>query len=198
VEDDSELQMLRARLVTAGLAERRRIERALHDGVQQDLIALSVELQVVRDLVATDPAAALAFLDRIQQDVRAALGRVQTLAGEIYPAILDARGLPDSLRQAARASGVRASVEVAELGRYPAEIETAVFFLWRAVLDASGPGAEVRIRVREEDEGLQVTIDAGGAVDLLSAEDVVAAAGGVLSVGLERAGCGIEARFELA
>jgi signal transduction histidine kinase len=193
VEDDSELQMLRARLVGAGLAERRRIERALHDGVQQDLIALSVELQVARGLVATDPAAALASLDRIQEDVRAALGRVQTLATEIYPAILDARGLRDALRQAARVSEARASVDVAELGRYPAEIEAAVFSLWRAVLDSSGPGSDVRIHVWEQNQALQVTIDVGGAVDLSSAEDLVAAAGGVLAA----APGSVEARFEL-
>lgn len=199
MEDGSDLQKLRARVVGAGLAERRRIERALHDGVQQDLIALSVELQVARGLLATDPAAALASLDRIQEDVRATLGRVQTLATEIYPAILDARGLPDALRQAARASGAQASVEVvAELGRYPAEIETAVFFLWRAVLDSLGPSGEAVIGVQERGEALQVRIEAGASVDLASATDIVEAAGGVLAVESEPARCRIEAKFELA
>lgn len=196
MEDASELQMLRTRLVDADLAERRRIERALHDGVQQDLIALSVELQVVRGLVAADPAEAIASLDRIHEDVRAALGRVQTLATGIYPAVLDARGLPDALRQAARASGPGASVDVGGLSRYPAEIETAVFFLWRAVLDSVGPGGEALIRVQENDDAVQVMVEAGAAVDLGPATDLVEAAGGVVSVGLDPAGR-IEARFEL-
>lgn len=190
--------MLRARLVGEGLAERRRLERALHDGAQQDLIALSVELQVARGLVAADPAAALASLDRVQQDVRAALGRLQALAIDIYPAILDARGLPDALRQATRQSNAAASVEAAELGRYPGEIETAVYFLWRTVLDDLEPGAEARIRVREEEGELQVTIAAGAAVDLAPASDVVEAAGGVLAVESEPAACRIEASFELS
>lgn len=197
MENASELQMLRARLVSAGLAERRRIERALHDGAQQDLIALSVELQVARGLVAADPVAAVAALDRIQQDARAALGRLQALASEIYPAILDARGLPDALRQATRESDADTTVDAAGLGRYAAAIETAVYFLWRAVLDDLEPGAEARIRVGEEDGTLRVTIEAGAAVDPGRVRDLVEAAGGVLQ-GATEPGCRIEARFELA
>jgi signal transduction histidine kinase len=198
MEDLSELQMLRSRLVSARLAERRWIERALHDGVQQDLIALSVELQLTRNLVAADADAALASLDRIQQEVRTALGRLQALATEIYPAILDVRGLPDALDVAVRASGAAAFVEHAELGRYRVEVETAVFFLWRAVLDGLGPREEARIRVQEESEVLQVRIDAGAAVDLTPASDLVESADGVLTVGSDAGGCRIEARFPLS
>jgi signal transduction histidine kinase len=197
VEDVPELQMLRSRLVTARLAELRRIERALHDGVQQDLTALSVELQLMRGLVSADPAAALASLDRIQEEVRATLGRLQALGSEIYPAILDARGLMDALRQAARASGTTAYVDAVELGRYPVELEAAVFFLWRTVLDEVAPTVEARIRVREENEALQIAIEAAGAIDLMPASDFVAAAGGVLTVETDSAGCRIGARFPL-
>jgi signal transduction histidine kinase len=193
VEDATELQMLRARLVSAGLAERRRIERALHDGAQQDLIALSVELQVARGLVAADPAAALAALDGVQENLRAALARLQAFASDIYPAILDARGLPDALRQAARTSQAAATVESAEVGRCPAEVETAVYFLWRAVLDDLGPGVEARIRVREEDGALRVAIDAATAVDIAPVRDVVEAAGGVVAAESGR----VEASFAL-
>lgn len=197
MEDVPEQQMLCSRLVTARLAELRRIERALHDGVQQDLTALSVELQLMRGLVSADPDAALASLDRIQQEVRATLGRLQALGSEIYPALLDARGLMDALRQAARAPGTAASVDAVELGRYPAELEAAVFFLWRTVLDEAAPSAEARIRVREENEALQVAIDTAGEIDVSGAGDYVAAAGGILAVETDSTGCRIEARFPL-
>lgn len=104
VHDADELLALRSRPVKSALAERRRIERALHDSAQQDLIAISVRLQLVRELVPTAPADALTLLDDVQQGARDALDRLRTLASEIYPSILDARGLPDPLRTAARAS----------------------------------------------------------------------------------------------
>jgi signal transduction histidine kinase len=197
MEEVSELQMLRSRLVIAGLAERRRIERALHDGAQQDLIALSVELQLMRGLVSTDPTAALASLDRIQQEVRATLGRLQALGNEIYPGVLDVRGLADALRQVVRPSETAAFVDAGELGRYPAELEAAVFFLWRTVLDGIGPNAKARILVTEESQALQVAIEAAVAIDVAPASDLVAAAGGVLTVKTEPGGCRIDATFRL-
>jgi signal transduction histidine kinase len=198
MDDGSELQLLRSRLMTSLLEERRRIERALHDGVQQDLIALSVQLQLVRDLVETAPAEALASLDELEQQTRSTLDRVRTLAVEIYPAILDSRGLPDALHQAARASAAAARVEIAEVGRYPVEIEAAVFFLWRGVLDGLGAGTEARIRARERDESLQVEIDFEGAVDFTRANDLVEAAGGILKVDAEPGGGHARVRFPRA
>ena len=196
--DASELQVLRSRLVTSALDERRRVERALHDGALQDLIAISVRLQLVRNLVATAPAEALASLDEVQREVRHALDRLRTLAGEIYPTILDARGLPDALRQAASASEATARVETAELGRYPAAIEAAVFFVWRAVLDGLGSGADAEIRAREEGESLHVEIVAAREVDLAGVRDLVEGAGGVLAVVGSQAGAGqLEMSFRL-
>jgi signal transduction histidine kinase len=197
VDDVSELQMLRSRLVTSVVEERRRVERALHDGVQQDLIGISVLLQHVRNLVATAPDAALATLEEAQHEVRGALGRVRALASDIYPAILEARGLPDALRQAVRASGATASVEAAEFGRYPAGIEAAVFFLWRDVLDNLGAGETARIRLFEKAETLQVKIEAGTPIDPLRAGDLVEGAGGTLTVWSESNGREVEAAFPL-
>ena len=102
--------------------DRRTIERALHDGVQQDLIALAVRLQLARQLAGRDLSATLALLEEIGVDVREALGRVQALANQIYPAVRDARGLPDALRSAASAAGVAATVEAAGTGRYPPDV----------------------------------------------------------------------------
>jgi signal transduction histidine kinase len=198
MEDATELQALRSRLVSSTLDERRRVERALHDGVQQDLIAISVRLQFVRGLLATAPAEAVAELDEAQREVRNALDQLRTFAGGIYPAILDSRGLPDALRQAAGASGAAARVQAAELGRYPAKIEAAVFFLWRNVLDGLGAGAEAFISVRQEGEALQVEIAAGRMLDLSGARDLVEGAGGVVTLESQLGGTRIDVTFPLA
>src|ERR1700733_4164229 len=103
-----ELRGARARLIKAADEERRTLERALHDGVQQDLIALSVRLQLARRLAATDRQAAFELLDEVAGDVREALERVRALAEAVYPSLLDARGLGEALRQAS--AGVNATV----------------------------------------------------------------------------------------
>ena len=138
--------------------DRRRIERALHDGVQQDLVAVSVRLQLVRLLAAADLPAALALLDEIGTDVRGALERVQSLANEIYPSVLDARGLPDAIRGAASAAHVSATVETEGLGRYPADVEAGVYFCCRALLQALGADAHVTFRITDDERALRVEI----------------------------------------
>ena len=164
--------------------DRRRFERALHDGVQQDLIALSVRLQLARQLAGADLPAALALLDEIGSDVRAALERVQTLANEIYPSVLDARGLPAALRGAASAARSAAMVEAEGLGRYPAEVEAGVYFCCRAVLDALASDARVTIRIREEEHALRIEV--AGNTDGLDLQALlrerIEALGGALSV----------------
>ena len=101
--------------------ERRRFERALHDGVQQDLIALAVRLQLAQGLLADDPAAAAAMLEELRGDVHTTLAAVQALSTEIYPALLDAHGLQTALSGAPR-------VRVHDVGRYAQDLEAAVYF----------------------------------------------------------------------
>jgi signal transduction histidine kinase len=183
VSDSAELRTIRMRLVSGALRERRRIERTLHDGVQQDLIAVSVRLQLVREALAGDPSGALELLDELQRDARDALGRLAALASEIYPAILDARGLPDALREAARTGHASVRLHTAGLGRYPSELEAAVYFACRAVLESAEPGAELRIGLGERDGELRLEIDGvDGAADLSEFEDLVAGSGGTLAV----------------
>jgi signal transduction histidine kinase len=186
-----ELGEVCARLVAAADGELRRIERALHDGVQQDLIAVSVRLQLARRLADTDFPAAMAVLDEIGRDVRIALDGVRGLANEIYPSVLEARGLPDALRSAASAAGVAATVEAAGAGRYPAEVEAAVYFFCRAALEAVAAHASadtrVGIEILEKEEALRLVVDCEGAGleaaadQLSSARDRIEALGGVLS-----------------
>ena len=104
---------LEERLVLAADADRRRIERELHDGVQQHLVALAVNLQLVDRLVDDDPTAAKAILEELGRDVSQALEEAAQLAQRIHPPLLDTGGLAAALRAAASSAGVSSSVEVA-------------------------------------------------------------------------------------
>ena len=80
----------RAQLLVAADAEGRGIERSLHDGVQQDLVPLSVKLQLLRQVIGSNPAAAERILDEIRDDGQEALAGVRLLAERIYPSLLEA------------------------------------------------------------------------------------------------------------
>lgn len=151
-----------AREIAATDAERRTLERALHDGVQQDLIAVSVRLQLARRLADTDVPAALALLDEIGGDVREALGRVQALADGVYPSLLEPRGLAEAVRSAASSAGVPATVEADGLGRHPVRIETAAYFCCRAAIENvaahAGPGARATIRLSDDPDALRLEV----------------------------------------
>jgi signal transduction histidine kinase len=182
VTESDDLRASRARLATSAVAERRRVERALHDGVQQDLIAVSVRLQLLRELLGRDVTPALELLDELQRDTRDALDRVRALACDIYPALLDAHGLPDALREAARATGHFARVDAPDLQRRPPEVESAVYFCFRALLERAEPGAELTISLREDDRALRLEIAGLDGVGLSPARDLVEAAGGTVLV----------------
>jgi signal transduction histidine kinase len=182
VTESDELRASRARLAASAGADRRRIERALHDGVLQDLIAVSVRLQLLRELVAGDLPAALELLDELQHDTRDALARVRSLAGDIYPALLDSRGLPDAIREAARTFGASVRIDVSRLRRHPVAIETAVYFFCRAALEGAEDGAALTIDLQEKGDVLHLEIAGLDVTELLPARDLVEAVGGVVLV----------------
>jgi signal transduction histidine kinase len=130
--------------VTSRYDERRGFERALHDGVQQQLVALAVNLQLARELCATDPAGAQAFLDELSNDVHVALDQVRELGHAIYPPVLADHGVAEALR----AAGVR--VDAAGVGRHPADTEAAVYF------ECAGRES---VRLWEEDGALRFESD---------------------------------------
>ena len=140
-----ELRASRARVLEAADAERRRTERGLHDGVQQHLVALAVNLQLARQLTESDPVALKALLDELMRDVHEALESVRALARQVYPPLLLDRGLADALRSAA--AEVSAHVEVATSDRFPPEIEAAVYF---CCVELLRPGATVRVWAEED------------------------------------------------
>jgi signal transduction histidine kinase len=123
-----ELRASRQRLVAAQDEERRRIERNLHDGAQQQLVALSVQLKLARAMVERDPGRAGTMLDALQGSAGDALEQLRDLARGIYPPLLADGGLAAALEAQARKAPVRTSVEADDVGRYPQDVETAVYF----------------------------------------------------------------------
>jgi signal transduction histidine kinase len=162
-----ELRASRARVVAAADAGRRRIERELHDGVQQHLVALIVNLQLARQLHDSDPPAAKALLEEIGSDLREALEAVRELAQSVYPPLLVDRGLAEALRAAASASGIPSRVEAADLGRYAPEVEATVYFCCvealRNVAEHAGAGARATVRAWHEEGELRFEVADDGA-----------------------------------
>ena len=142
-----ELRTSRERLVRAADEDRRRLERELHESVRQCLIALSMELQRARPLLATDPAGAAKVLDDMQRDLDLALAAAARLGQRLYPAMLAAGGLGAALRSAAAMMDVPATVEVTGDGTVSAERAAAAYLCCVEVLDQLRPGARASVRV---------------------------------------------------
>jgi Histidine kinase len=163
--------------------ERRRIEGALHDGVQQDLAATVVALQLAQELLDSDPAAARNLLEELAGQVEGALERVRALAGTIYPSILPARGLEDALRSL--------DVETEGLERYSLEIEEAVYFSCSALRSRA-----TRARVWSDGAALRLELLGVKAVEddeLSHARERIAAVGGQIDL----SGGGVSAAIPL-
>jgi signal transduction histidine kinase len=191
-----ELRASRARVVAAADAERRRIERDLHDGAQQHLVALAVNLRLARELAESDPAGARAVLDELAGDVHEALEEIRDLAHGIYPQLLVDRGLSEGLRAAVSRAPVLARLEAGAIGRYPPDVEATVYFCCLEALQNvgkhAGPDARATLGVWEEQEGLHFEVaDDGSGFDprteprgsgLTNMSDRLGALGGRLSV----------------
>jgi signal transduction histidine kinase len=191
---DDQLRRSRARLIAAADSERRLIERELHDGVEQQLIALAVNVQLARRLADSDATAAGELLEEIGRDVHHALASVQVLARRVYPPLLDARGLGTALREAATVAGISAQVAMDGASRFPANVEGAVYFCCIAALeevaDRAGDGAGASVRIVGRDGLLDFEVDGAGVdgverppgPELALARDRVEALGGELTI----------------
>ncbi len=182
-----ELRVSRLRIMEAGDAARRRIERNLHDGAQQQLVALALELRVLR-VRLQDPA-----IDDLSERLASALAELRELARGIHPAILTDRGLAPAIGSLADRSTVPVQAEVAVEERLPAPVEAAAYFLVAEALTNVARYAEAtsaRVEVRREDDDLVVLVadDGVGGVDpaagggLRGLEDRVATVGGTLDI----------------
>jgi signal transduction histidine kinase len=160
------LQASRARIVSAADAERQRIERDLHDGAQQYLVALAVKARIVQRLVERDPARARTVSGELASDVERAIAELRDLAHGIYPPLLSVGGLMAALAVACRCSGVAASMETEGVRRYPAELEAAVYFCCvealQNVAKHAGARTAVIVRVHETCGQLQFEITDNG------------------------------------
>jgi signal transduction histidine kinase len=198
-----ELQRSRLRVVTAGDVQRRRIERDLHDGAQQHLVAISMDLRIARDLAETDPEGAAELLNRLGQDIDAAIRELRDLAHGIYPPLLQQQGLAQALRVAAQRSGLQYAVSV-DCGRHPPDVEATVYFCClEAMQNAAkhaGAGARLTVQVEDRADAISFRVDDDGAgfgdgtpagAGLTGMADRVSALGGRFDVA-SAAGCGTQ------
>jgi signal transduction histidine kinase len=191
-----DLQASRGRIVAAADAERRRIERDLHDGAQQYLVAIAVKLGLVQLLADRDASRRRALLDDLMTDTQSALEELRSLAHGIYPALLSEAGLCDALAAACRRAALPTELHAAGIGRYQPELEAAVYFCCLEALQNAakyaGAGASARVTVWEEAGGLLFEIRDDGAgfdaahsspgVGLTNMNDRLGAVGGRLDI----------------
>jgi len=161
-----ELEASRRRLVSASDEERRRIERDLHDGAQQHLVALSVGLNLTAGMIEDDPKAASEMLGELQSSVRDTIEELRSLAHGIYPPLLRDGGLEPALRAAAGRSPLDVVVE-ASTGRQSPEVEAAVYFccleaLQNAAKHAQGSSVAIKAWIEEGGLFFEVTDDGPG------------------------------------
>ena len=187
---EKQLRAARERLVLAADADRRTIERELHRGVHQYLVALATTVQLARRASDSDPAAVNALLDEMERDVRRALDEAALLAQRIYPSALELGGLAALLRSAAVQAGVPAAVDVASDSSYLPEIAMTLYLCWLAALASGKSETQVTIGVREVDDTLsfELAVEAEALADLDRLRDRVEALGGSLAIEPEPGG----------
>jgi len=185
----SELVASRARIVAAGDEARRRIERNLHDGTQQRLVSLGLDVQALRASVPEDMGDVHAELDRLRRDIAAVTQDVREVSRGLHPAVLSQGGLAPALRGLARRSGVPVELEIADGGRHPPSIEIAVYYVVSEALAnaAKHSGASVvtvalgvdgdRLRASVADDG-RGGAELGPGTGLIGLVDRVEALGG--------------------
>jgi len=190
-----ELRASRQRIVTAQDARARKLERDIHDGAQQQLVALTVKVGLTEQLLARDPEKARAILAELKTDATDALGTLRDLARGIYPPLLADKGLLTALESQAQRAPVATTVEDEGIGRFSPEIEAAVYFCALEALQnvakyANARGAFIRLaapnghltfQVRDDGVGFDPDSAARG-TGLQGMADRVEALGGSLEV----------------
>jgi signal transduction histidine kinase len=185
------LRESRRRLVLAADADRRAIERDLHDGVHQHLIALAVSLQLAGQAERADPAALGALLDDMSSALQDALDETAELAQRIHPATLEAGDLAALLRSAATQAGVPAAVEVSAGPSYPPELVLTIHLCWLETLARAGRESRPTIDVRDTGDALMFEITETGVrpgAGLDNLRERVEALGGRLTITPSRHG----------
>jgi signal transduction histidine kinase len=201
-----ELQLSRARIASGAEQERRRIERDLHDGAQQRLVALRIELELAEDVVLRDPELGVQRLRELEHEVEEALEELRALAHGVYPPVLADRGLEHALRDVATRSKIRVDLVTHDIRRFSTEVEAAVYFCVleaiqnahkhatgarRIVVGLDGStGNVLRFSVRDDGRGTAAIEEGAGITNL---RDRLAAIGGAVDV-TSRVGVGTVVR----
>jgi signal transduction histidine kinase len=192
-----QLRASRTRVVAATDRERRRIERDLHDGAQQRLVALSVRLSMTSGLIRHDPQQAEAALDELRAEVKSLQAELSQLAHGIYPPVLTQHGLAEALRSAVVRCPNPVELAVTDVGRHERDTEAAIYFCCVEALQNAtkhaGPAAVIQVRLGLNGNGeVEFTVaDDGPGFDLESATsghgltnmaDRIGASGGSLEI----------------
>jgi signal transduction histidine kinase len=190
-----ELRASRQRIVTAQDARARKLERDIHDGAQQQLVALTVKVGLTEQLLTRDPEKARAILGQLKTDVTDALVTLRDLARGIYPPLLADKGLLTALGSQAQRAPVSTTVEGEGIGRFSPEIEAAVYFCALEALQnvakyANARGASIRLAAPDghltfqvQDDGVGFDPDsAGRGTGLQGMADRLEALGGSLEI----------------
>jgi signal transduction histidine kinase len=187
----AELVASRARIVAATDEARRRMQRDLHDGAQQRLVTLSLELRAMQSTIGPEAAALCAGLDRVQEELAAALEDVREISRGLHPAILSDLGLAPALRSLATRSTLPVELDVAVKERLPPSIEIATYYVVAesltnaakhaaaSVVIVSASASEGWLQARIRDDGIGGA-DPGGGSGLVGLRDRVEALGGRL------------------
>jgi signal transduction histidine kinase len=190
-----ELQLSRARIAAGAEQERRRIERDLHDGAQQRLVALRIELELAEEIVRNDPERGVERLRELEHEVEEALDELRALAHGVYPPVLADRGLEHALRDVALRTQIRVDVVTHDVRRFSTEVEAAVYFcILEAIQNAhkhatgarrimvtldGSAGNALRFSVRDDGRGAAVIDEGAGITNM---RDRLAAIGGEVDV----------------
>jgi signal transduction histidine kinase len=164
-EAHDQLTASRARIVEASVAERRRLERNLHDGAQQRLVTLAVHLRIAQETLREDPAATEAMLASVGEDLKLALEELRELARGLHPAVLNARGLEPALQSLADRAPFPVTIVGVPSNRLDEGVEAAVYFLVAESLTNAGKHAdasEARVEITHAKEEVVVTIGDNG------------------------------------
>ena len=197
-ERTRELEESRARLAVAAVEARRSIERDLHDGAQQRLATIAVDLGRASRLVDTDPPQARSIVHGLQGQLEAAIRELRDLAHGIYPPLLGERGLVGALPAAARRTILPCTVDVHGLGRHSPSVEAAVYFCCTEAIqnadrhsggsiitvqasDDEGPGRGLRFSITDDGHGFDPAA-VRSAHGLTGMRDRIRAAGGELRI----------------
>lgn len=185
----------RARAGAVEHRERRKLERDLHDGAQQRLVALRIKLAVAAEQLEDDDPARAEVIRTLGEEVDATIDEVRSFARGVYPSVLAQMGLGEALRSAGRSSALPTTVRSEGLGRYPPEVETTAYFFCSEALQNAAKHArgateitislwadqELHFEVRDDGAGFDIQSTPFG-TGLRNLGDRLAAVGGTMTI----------------